>query len=238
MADKQVLLQLIEKEYQEEESFIAGLSPEERSARGTSENWSAKDLIAHFNSWKMVLGENLRALAGGKSGHGPLDDDEENAATFEKFKDLSWEEVLAFRDRAIKLLHNQVEMLSSSRLESEDHFPWEGSRPLWRVITSTGYTHPYIHLVEHARKNGDSREAARLNEIMAQDLIGLDESPAWQGIVEYNLACHYSQSGEPAKAIAALKTSLAMNPDLIEWSKEDADLEPLRSKAEYHAIYG
>ena len=130
MADKQVLLQLIEKEYQEEESFIAGLSPEERSARGTSENWSAKDLIAHFNSWKMVLGEDLQALAVGKPGREPLEDDEQNAATFEKFNDLSWEEVLAFRDRASELLQNQVEMLPSSRLESEDHFPWEGSRPL------------------------------------------------------------------------------------------------------------
>jgi hypothetical protein len=205
--------------------------------RGTLEDWSGKDLIAHMNSWKLYLGENLQALADGNPAREPLEDDEENAATFEKYAAKGWEEVLAMVDRANGLLQSQVEQLSSSQLEAEDLFPWEGSRPLWRVITSTGYTHPYIHMIEHSRKVGDMSRAARLNETMPKDLMPLDDSPAWQGIVKYNLACHYSQTGEPEKAVAELKSSLEMNPELVEWSKQDSDLDPIRTLPEYHAIY-
>jgi hypothetical protein len=55
--------------------------------------------------------------------------------------------------------------------------------------------------------------------------------------VQYNLACHYALSGEIETAIEKLREALEMNPELTEWSKEDADLACLREEPGYRALY-
>jgi len=55
--------------------------------------------------------------------------------------------------------------------------------------------------------------------------------------VKYNLACHYSLLGAAAEAIRELQESLALNPGLIDWSKQDPDLDAIRGEPEYQAMY-
>ena len=43
--------------------------------------------------------------------------------------------------------------------------------------------------------------------------------------------------GKKKEAIDQLRQALAIRPNLVEWSKEDVDLEPLRSEAAYTALY-
>ena len=52
----------------------------------------------------------------------------------------------------------------------------------------------------------------------------------------YNLACLYSRQGDVPKSLWNLKVALWMNKELKGWAKNDSDLEPLRSKPEYHKI--
>jgi tetratricopeptide (TPR) repeat protein len=52
----------------------------------------------------------------------------------------------------------------------------------------------------------------------------------------YNLACLYSRQGDVSKSLWNLKVALWMNKELKGWAKNDSDLEPLRSKPEYHKI--
>jgi len=52
----------------------------------------------------------------------------------------------------------------------------------------------------------------------------------------YNLACLYSRQGDVPRSLWYLKVALWMNKGLREWARNDADLEPLRSKPEYQKI--
>ena len=56
-----------------------------------------------------------------------------------------------------------------------------------------------------------------------------DNSPTWHGVVQYNLACQYALLGQPESAIHALRQALQLNPDLLEWSKQDPDLDSIRA---------
>ncbi len=94
-----------------------------------------------------------------------------------------------------------------------------------------------IHLSDYYKKQGDFKRAGAVLGEMAEAVRNLDDSPMWDGVVRYNLACHYVLLGKKKQAIEALRLALTANPDLIPWSKEDADLEPLRGEAEYHALY-
>ncbi|HTZ40421.1 MAG TPA: tetratricopeptide repeat protein [Syntrophales bacterium] len=52
----------------------------------------------------------------------------------------------------------------------------------------------------------------------------------------YNLACLFSRQGDSPKGLKYLRIALWLNKDLREWARNDSDLEPLRSRAEYHRI--
>ncbi|HET6488843.1 MAG TPA: tetratricopeptide repeat protein [Syntrophales bacterium] len=52
----------------------------------------------------------------------------------------------------------------------------------------------------------------------------------------YNLACIFSRQGDIPKSLKYLKIALWLNKDLREWARTDTDLEPLRSRSEYHKI--
>jgi hypothetical protein len=65
----------------------------------------------------------------------------------------------------------------------------------------------------------------------------LDSSDNWQGLVDYNFACLLSLSGDQLQALTTLKNALELNPELIEWSKEDPDLAALRGLDDYQALY-
>jgi tetratricopeptide (TPR) repeat protein len=49
----------------------------------------------------------------------------------------------------------------------------------------------------------------------------------------YNLACLFSRQGDIPKSLKYLKIALWLNKGLREWARNDPDLEPLRSGAEY-----
>ena len=53
----------------------------------------------------------------------------------------------------------------------------------------------------------------------------------------YNLACFYATTGQPDKALPLLPEALRLRPDLVEWSKEDSDLDTLRDMPAFQALY-
>jgi len=52
----------------------------------------------------------------------------------------------------------------------------------------------------------------------------------------YNLACLFIRQGDIPKSLRYLRIALWLNKDLREWAHNDSDLEPLRSRPEYHKI--
>lgn len=235
---KSKLIELIEQASKEERALFARLSEDERSVRGEPDRWSPKDVIAHLAAWKTRLAENLAAAARGETPVRDEDYEAVNAKVFEENRDRSWSEILEEAAEACQQLVEQVEKRSEAELRSTETLPWQGDRPLWRVIVGTGTIHPMaMHLGPILIERGEKEYATELQEKTAKLLGKLDESQSWQGLVRYNLACHYALAGETQTAIGKLREALELNPELTEWSKEDSDLASLRQEPGYKALY-
>ena len=235
---KPKILHLTRRAYDEGQKLIASLSEEERSTRGTLEHWSAKDIIAHISTWNSRLAKNIHTVSVGQTPTRGFDDfDEENKKIFEEHQDRSWEEIVSLAETAHQAILEQVGLLKDPDLQSVEFLPWQEGRPLWRQIVGNVYIHPIIHLSEHYLERGDAHSTSELNESMAEALSDLSPDPDWQGLVKYNLACHYSLAGEKAKAISGLKEALRLNPGMVDWSKQDQDFKPVRDDPEYQALY-
>jgi hypothetical protein len=234
---KSKLIDLIERAYEEEQAFVASLSDAEQSAVGEADNWSAKDVVAHLAAWKERVAQSLAAAARGESPPGFDDIDRVNAEDFETYRAHSWSDILAKSERAHKSLLERVEAMSEDDLADTQTLSWQNGRPPWRLMVGNGYSHPISHLAQLYVERGETCHATEMQEEAAGLLGELDESPSWQGIVRYNLACHYALSGQKERAISGLREALTLNPDLTEWSKQDPDFVPLRQEAGYQALY-
>jgi hypothetical protein len=234
---QQKLLNLLERAAADEQAFVDGLSGQERAAAGTMEQWSAKDVVVHIAFWKEHQAANVSAALRGETPPRTEDYHQVNAEVFEQNRDRPWADVLDDAERA----HNQmVEIVQTSTEEQLAEFeplPWRDGWSLWRLVAGTAFIHPMIHLAGHYTEHGQIERAIGLQEEAATELAGLDDSPDWQGITRYNLACQYVTAGRTEQAIAGLREALRLNPELTEWSKEDPDFASIRELPAYKAIY-
>jgi tetratricopeptide (TPR) repeat protein len=237
MEIKAKLFDLLQCAYEEERTFFASLSDDECSAIGTPECWSVKDVVAHVAEWKARVGQRLAAARRNETPPKYDDIDEANAEIFEQYCNQSWDDVLEALERAHGELVEQTRAMPESDLVDTERFPWQDGRPLWRSIVGSGYSHSVQHLAQLYIERGQRDYATRIQETAAELLASLDDSPDWQGVTIYNLACHYALSGEREKAIAKLGEALQLNPDLTEWSKQDPDFASIREEPAYRSLY-
>ena len=240
MERKATLLALIEQAYEQERALVAALTAEERAQPGTYEHWSAKDLIAHNAAWVGRLADDLLAAAEGRPTTRSEDWDgfeHENERIFEAYRTHTWDELLEFAGQVHGALVERVSELSEEALASTDALPRQGERPLWRLIAGTAGIHPVSHCSGYYGSSGDQTRAGAVLGDVTRAMASLDDSPGWQGTVHYNLACHHSLLGRKVEAIEELRRALGLNRELIEWSKEDPDLESIRGEPACERIY-
>src|SRR5262249_22997038 len=91
---KQRLLALIAEAREEQLVFLQGLSPRERAAVGSPDNWSAKDLIGHIGAWWERQGSRFAQVACGDQPDTFDWSDGENAETFATNQSRPWEAVV------------------------------------------------------------------------------------------------------------------------------------------------
>ncbi len=92
------------------------------------------------------------------------------------------------------------------------------------------------HIADIYLERGDFQSAQAVQERVAEGLAALDDSDAWQGRTQYNLACFYALHDKPQQALALLKIAFKRAPNLVEWSKQDSDLASLRELPEFQAL--
>jgi tetratricopeptide (TPR) repeat protein len=231
------LVDLLQRAHEEEWTFFASLSDDERSAIGTPEHWSVKDVAAHLAEWKARTGQRLVAARRGEAPPTYDDVDEANAKIFEQYRNQSWTDVLKALERANSELVELTRAMPEGDLVDAERFPWQDGRPLWRSIVGSGYSHSVQHLAQLYVERGERDYATQIQETAAELLVSLDDSPSWRGVAIYNLACHYALCGEREKAIAKLGQALRLNPDLTEWSKQDPDFASVREEPAYRSLY-
>jgi len=220
----------------EEQTLWDALSDEERNAAGEIDQWAPKDHLAHATFWTERLVTQLQAATGGEPPGSIEDYQKTNDEVYETNKDRSWEDVLAWAEEVSRQVQTAFDTVSEEMLADPERPEGTGSLPLWQNVAFTGAYHPMHHIADIYLERGDIQGAQAVQESVAEGLAGLDESDAWQGRTQYNLACFYALHDKPQRALALLKTALKLSPNLLEWSKQDSDLDSLRELPEFQAM--
>lgn len=231
------LIQLLERTREEEELYIARLSPQEREQVGRVDGWSAKDLMSHLAAWRSRMADRLEAAHEGGARSPDVEPDPENARIWAEFAGKSWDEVRQALALSHRRLADSMQALTDDELTDPQRFESQQGQPLWRGVAGNGCTHPIMHLADAYVKRGEGTYGAAMMEDVSEGLALLDDTPRWQGVVRYNLACYFALAGERIRAIGILRDALRLHPGLTEWSKEDTDLASLRGQADYKALY-
>lgn len=234
---KPTLTQLFDQASLAEQEYINCLTPAERQPSGQIDAWAPKEVLSHMAIWQERLAKNITAsLHGGELQHydNYLDLNDQG---FEADRLQSWDDCLENAARSQAVLRQLFDSLSEADLLRRDVLPWQESRPLWMLFVNNIVVHPLSHLWLLYNDRHEPEKAMRLQEQASQSLAALDPDPNWQGNIQYNLACVYALSGEKDKALCTLKQALALNPGLLEWTKEDGDLSSLRQEPDYLALF-
>ncbi len=231
------LLALLEQEGELEQELVDYMSEAEREKAGEPLHWAPKDILAHKAAWQEHFAFNLARQSQGQSIELIDDMDEVNAGVFEKYRTWSFAQVQVLCLEARRRLREGLELLSEESLAAPSEMAYMRGRPLWRVAVVDIFLHPAQHLTQAYLELGDLDRMLDAAERAANLLAGLDDSPAWQGLVSYNLACNYALAGRHDSAIRLLGEAFNLNPELVEWSKQDTDLASLQELEEYQALY-
>jgi hypothetical protein len=206
--------------------------------RGELHAWSLKDHIAHVTYWREVATRRLQSVVTG--GEAPPPDDDflqTNDLVFRRHRDDPWEKVLRWAYSTQEALIAAVESLDDEQLSDPGHYAWTDGRPLWQHIALGEGYHPYAHLCDLMVQSGEFNEAESLQVELCDALSKLDTAENWQGNQMYNLACFYALQSRPGRAVELLTQSFEHNPGLIDWSREDSDLDSLRDLPEFQALF-
>jgi hypothetical protein len=229
MPTAQDLIEALNAEHGREQTLVDSLSESEQSRVGTYDHWSAKDLLAHISAWKhqvvLYLQEDPMAVSEA------TDEDVEsaNVAFFKAHNDQTWDSILSDMESVHQNLVDELQRLSESELADRERFPWQEGLPLWRRLAGWIFTHPWMHLAEHALEKGDREGAVGEARHMVEAGRLLSDDRHWTGAVKYNTACIFARAGALDMALQHLESALKQRPDLIEASKQDDDLALLRA---------
>ncbi len=234
---KSKLIAVIERAEADQAALMAQLSDAERAAIGEVDHWAAKDQIAHLNFWRE---RTLRRLIAKRDGAEPPEpaagDQQENERNFANHQHTPWNEVISESDRLFREAKQVIEQLSDAQL-TEPLETGTVETPPDRVVS--GYMlHSSEHLAHVYRNRGDTARAEE-QERAAVQVVGelFGQTTTMYGYAIYNLGCFYALRGETAKAIAAVGGALPLIPSLVEWSKQDPDLDSLRDIPAFQALY-
>ena len=233
------LIFLTRRAYQDTLAFFTSLEPADLAGSGSTDEWSPKDILAHIVEWAAITSHRLSAARQGDTPATYTDVDAKNDEIFHQYRTLAYLDILVHAEEINQDIVSQLETFPLVDLLDPDRYPWLSGQPLyWRIVHSL-YFHPNFHLAQLQLKYGQREAADERMEQTIRDMLVLDESPRWQGLYLYNLACYYAIPGDAARALANLKRAFALRNELIEWSRSDARLASLHDDPGYkNLIYG
>ena len=216
------------------ETFYSSLSEEEKERRGSLQKWSARDVITHLAFWEKHLNSVLKnGLIGRKVPVVGDYLDRINDGVLFGHIDQPIEEALAEEKAAFQeFLDFIVGVPADNLLDPKKYAFLDGNALIDRALSTHVY-HKGFHICDYYLKNGRLKKALKLQEKLTDMLVRF---PDWKANSIYNLSCFYALNGLKEEAIEQLRLAFIEKKSLIEWSKKDSDIDPLRDMPEYQAL--
>ena len=231
------ILQLLKRAHQDVSDIWDGLPAADRAQVGQPDRWAAKDLLAHLAGWNGRMNRRMANMPDGDSPNELEELDRINAVLFAANRTRTWLELRDEDQRAFEELLRAVDSMSEEDLTLPGRLAWAGTRPAWMGLLGNAHWHPYHHLCMYLVEHGHLEQATQIQEAMVRDLLALDQGDQHKGTALYNLACFYALTHRPQQAIENLREALPLAPSLVEWSKQDSDLDSLREVEDFKALY-
>jgi hypothetical protein len=216
-------------------ALIEHLAPEEKSARGSLKKWSAKDMLFHLAFWNNHLNAQIEKGLKGEKVPQPGDylNQVNDGVLFEHIDQPFEEAQSEVQDAYQKMLDITADLSAGDLSDLQKYKFLEGRSLLDRILGTYGY-HVAAHISDHYIQSGKLEKARALQEKLSEKLSAF---PTWKANSVYNLACFYALNGMGQEAIEKLKVAFKERPELLEWSKQDSDMDPLREMPEYQALF-
>lgn len=240
MPMKPRILALLHFSHQQEQQFVDSLSDAERDAIGTHDSWSAKDFLVNIMTWRQLQTHKLAMAVRGETPPAWRDMQlvhQINSEAFADYQDKSFQQVQEEAERVFSAFIEQVESLGEEELADSNRYDWQEGEPLWEETLGNGLWHPASQFTACYLKRGDKQSALQLQETLLAAVRRAELPPEALGVALYNQACFYATNGWHEKALLLLPEALQLRPTLIEWSKHDSDLDPLRADPAFLAIF-
>jgi hypothetical protein len=237
MGRRSCLAAIVEHGVTAVEDLDRNLPREARDSDSTWERWCPRDAVCHVAEWLLRdltrLKETTRPL--------PTTPDEEvdqvNRVIYDRHRDTAWSDALVFFRSVMNECQTYLESLTDEQLDEEIERADGTSRPVWRIIGGHAGFHLSLHFAAVYRRAGMPDDGTAMERLTSRLVGGLDDSDEWQAVTQYNLACNYSFCGDVPMAIRLLREAFRLNPELVEWSRTDPDLENVRSDPGHSALY-
>ncbi len=228
------LLQTLEAA-QEHEAVLLTLCDDTPAAE--EGRWTAKDNIAHLNTWREHAVRILDSVRLGGPVEGPFDDSQIDGRNAEIYEAHRYDSADVVRAAAVTTYAALKEAVAGCRdVELRRERPTGGE--VWRLVPGNGHAHVAQHvsswLAEH-----DDPAGAEATALWAYTLeTELFPEPADKAVADYNLACFYARNARVDEALPLLGGALRSQPELREWAMNDPDLTPIRQDPRVQSLVG
>jgi hypothetical protein len=216
-----------------EEAFRALIPAEERERVGTAEQWAPKEVIAHLGFWKHSQMERLAAEARGETLQDSRDYQTINTESWPEHARLTWDESVARSDASTRALIATLEAIPPETLASDDK---DAANRLMSLTLGNTTEHVAAHMSDFFLSLGDVEGAKRVNQTLLDEAISANLGPVVEGSARYNQGCFYALNGFVDEALGSLRQAFALRPDLIDWARQDTDLNNLRANPAFQAL--
>ena len=232
---KDALLDFFELINNEITAFERGLTEDQKKGRGSLKKWSAKDILSHLVFWGNHFNSQAEKARNGEKVPQAGDYfDQVNDGVLIEHMEQPFSEALIELERSFQESTAILKSFSADELNDKENFEYLNDRTLIDNALGTLGWHVSHHISDFYVKNGQIEKAIDLQEKYTKRLRGF---PTWEANAIYNLACFFVLIGEKEKAIINLESAFIAQPDLIEWSKNDNDLDALREDTDFMALF-
>jgi tetratricopeptide (TPR) repeat protein len=215
------------------EKMLDGLTNTQKKARGKLDAWSASDILNHIAFYNSHFINQIKAADKGErvltADYYLILNDGIFIRNVEKDFEIARKEERESFEKGLAVLEK---MDADELVDLEKYDFMNHNSTLDRALGTFGW-HVSSHVSDFLIQNGELEKAIALQEALTEEY---KRFPTWKGNAVYNLACFYSLQGMKEKALENLKIAFNERPTLIDWSRQDADMDPLRDDPGFQAL--